>query len=330
MTKPASLSPEFITVENNEISLNVAVQGDGPLVVFVHGWPELWYSWRHQMAYFATNGYRVAAMDVRGYGGSSNPEAIEAYSMVKLTGDVASVIQALNGDEPAIVVGHDWGAPIAWNTARLHPQHVRAVAGLSVPYTPVGETNSLALWRERYTDQGRFFYQVYFDDNRGGAEAELGADSKRSLRMIYFSAAGDRDGSPGLTADKPADAGMLDGLVDPDPFPQWCSPADFEVYGEAFDKSGWHGPLNRYRAQPIDANEIGPMPGGQLRQPAAFIGGEQDPVRDFVPDFDMYSLAPLACQDFRGSTIIPGAGHWVQQEAPDETNRALATFFATL
>ena len=322
---------EFVAVANGDVHINVATLGEGPLIVFVHGWPESWWSWRHQMSHFAAAGYRVAALDVRGYGGSSNPQEIEAYSMRELTADVGAVIEALS-DEPAIVVGHDWGAPIAWNTARLHADKVRAVAGLSVPYIPPGDTSPLDLWRERYTEQGKFFYQVYFDDNRGGAEAELGADHKRSLRMIYFSASGDRDEASGLIADKPADAKMLDGLVDPDPFPSWCTPADFDMYAQAFEQSGWHGPLNRYRAQPIDTVELGSLtePGPQLSQPAAFIGGERDPVRDFAPGIDMFEFAAIGCADFRGSTIVPGAGHWIQQEAPQETNQALAAFFAEL
>lgn len=318
----------MVTVQNGEISIEVAVQGSGPLMVFVHGWPETWYSWRHQMAHFADR-FTVAAISVRGYGGSSNPTDVESYTMRELAGDVAAVIDEL-GDGPAIVVGHDWGAPIAWNTARLHADKVRAVCGLSVPYLPTDGTNPLDLWRERYTDQGQFFYQIYINDNPGTAEAELGADHARSLRMIYFSASGDRTGDDGLTKWKAADATMLDDLVDPDPFPAWCSPEDFENHAASFEKSGWHGPLNRYRAQPLDAADIGQLPNPNLTQPAAFIGGELDPVRNFAPGMDLYEFASVACDDFRGSTIIDGSGHWIQQEAPDATNAALDAFIATL
>ena len=320
-------SVTFTTVTNGDVAVEVATKGTGPLMLFVHGWPELWYSWRHQIEHFAARGFTAAALNVRGYGNSSNPTAIERYTLRELASDNAAVIDALSDDGTAIVIGHDWGAPIAWNTARLHPDKVSAVTGLSVPYTPVGPDNTLAMWRELYTNQKKFFYQVYFDDNRGGAEAELGADSARSLRMIYYMASGQRpDGLRGLVTDKPADAKMLDGLIDPDPFPDWCTPEDFEIYAAAFDISGWHGVLNRYRAQPFDAADLGQIPGGELGQPAAFIGGSLDPVRDFMPGMDVFDLAPASCTDYRGTTIIDGAGHWVQQEAPAETNAALDAF----
>lgn len=313
----------FVNVANGDITLKVAVAGSGPLILCIHGWPELWYSWRHQMSHFAPQGFTVAAMNVRGYEGSSNPTEVAAYSLTELTGDAAAVIDEL-GDGSAIVFGHDWGAPIAWNTARLHPDRVSAVAGLSVPYMPVGPQSSLELWQQMYGDQDKFFYQLYFQQP-GVAEAELGADSLRSIRMVYYSGAGEGRGA-GLTADKPASATMLEGLVDPDPFPAWATPEDLAVYADAFDASGWHGPLNRYRAQTIDAQELGSMPDADLQQPAAFVGGEHDPVRRFVPGVDVFAMAPNHCTDFRGATIVPGAGHWIQQEAPDATNAALQTF----
>jgi len=321
-------SVEFVTVSNGDIELNVAVLGDGPLILCVHGWPELWYSWRHQMTHFAGLGYKVAAMDVRGYGGSSKPAEVEAYSMREITGDVVAVIDELGGGE-AILFGHDWGAPIVWNSARLHPDKVRAVAGLSVPYLPVGTDNPLDLWRERYTSAGKFFYQVYFADRPDEADAELHEDSLASIRKIYYSACGEGVAS-GFLSEKPVDAKMLDGLVDPDVFPAWASDEDLQVYADAMHAGGWTGPLNRYRAQPIDAQEIGPMPDPNLKQPAIFVGGALDMVRQFVDGLDLYDFAPVACDDFRGTTIVDNAGHWVQQEAPDATNEALEAFVAAL
>ena len=321
------METSFVTVANGDISLNVAVQGEGPLILCIHGWPELWYSWRHQMAHFADLGYMVAAMDVRGYGGSSKPDEIAAYTLIELAGDAAAVIDQL-GDGTAIVFGHDWGAPIAWNTARLHPDKVSAVAGLSVPYLPVGADDSLALWRERYTANDKFFYQVYFADRGDEAEAELGADSLRSIRMIYYAASG--DGVGGFLGEKPASDAMLDGLTDPDPFPSWATPQDLQVYGDAMQAGGWRGPLNRYRAQTLDAEQLGSRPNPNLTQPATFIGGELDMVRQFVEGLDLYEFAPLACDDYRGTTIVEGAGHWVQQEAPDAVNSALKAFIEGL
>jgi pimeloyl-ACP methyl ester carboxylesterase len=321
---PQMVEPTFVTVRNGDIVLRVAVVGSGPLILCIHGWPELWYSWRHQMEYFSTRGFTVAAMDVRGYGGSSNPPEVEAYRLTELCGDAAVVIDEL-GDGRAIVFGHDWGAPIAWNTARLHADKVRAVAGLSVPYTPVGPVSSLEMWRDRY--EGKFFYQLYIEQP-GVVEAEVGADTAGALRMIYYGASGDADRS--LFVEKGPDATLLDGMIDPDPFPAWMTPDDLAVYVEAFEASGWVGPFNRYRAQGLDADELGSLPNAELTQPAAFVAGELDGVRNFVPGLDLFDFASVFCSDFRGSTIIAGVGHWVQQEAPDATNAALDAFVDSL
>lgn len=317
--------PTFRTVHNADVQIRVATLGSGPLMLFIHGWPELWYSWRHQMTHFAARGFTAAAMDVRGYGGSSKPVEIDAYRLSELCRDAATVIDELS-DGSAIVVGHDWGAPIAYNTARLHADKVAAVAGLSVPYNPIGELNPLEMWRKVY--DGQFFYQTYIADRPEAAEAEAGADPGRTLRMIYYAASGNADRS--LFQEKLPDAGLLDGLVDPDPFPAWLNKADLQVYADAFEAGGWHGPFNRYRAQPIDAVEIGPLPDPNLHQPATFIGGELDGVRNFVPGFDLYEHAGNAIDDLRGTTIVPGVGHWVQQEAPEATNAALEEFIDSL
>jgi pimeloyl-ACP methyl ester carboxylesterase len=320
------IEPTFVTVRNGDIDIRVATVGDGPLIVCVHGWPELWYSWRHQMAHFAQRGFRVAALDVRGYGGSSRPTDIAAYTMAELTGDVAAVIDAL-GDGEAIVFGHDWGAPIAWNTARLHASKVGAVAGLSVPYTPVGPDSSIERWKALYPD--KFFYQLYFQEP-GVVEAEVSVDVAASLRKIYYGASG--DGANALLEPKGPDSTLLVGLIDPDPFPAWMGPDDLQVYVDAFEAGGWHGPFNRYRAQGLDAEQLGSLqdPGPALTQPAAFVAGELDGVRNFIPGVDVFSYAPNACADFRGSTLIPGVGHWVQQEAPEATNAALTEFVRSL
>jgi pimeloyl-ACP methyl ester carboxylesterase len=316
------LDHRFEMVSNGDIDIRVAVAGSGPLMLFIHGWPELWYSWRHQMDHFGDRGYTVAAMDVRGYGGSSKPPEIERYSLIELASDAAAVIDALGGGS-AIVVGHDWGAPIAWQTARLYADKVSAVAGLSVPYTPVGPVSLMDLFDAVYA--GKFFYMKYFQAP-GVAEAEFEADHARALRMVWYSASADGRGA--MIQDKPEDATMLDGLIDPDPFPSWSTPEDLAVYVEAFEVGGWTGPLNRYRAQGVDAEQLGSQtePGKEIKQPATFIGGELDPVRRFVAGIDLFADTGANCDDFRGATIVPDAGHWVQQEAPAATNEALTAF----
>ncbi len=316
---------DFVTVHNGPIALNVAVKGEGKLILCVHGFPELWYSWRHQIDRFSARGYRVAALDVRGYGGSSKPLEIAAYSMRNLAADVAAVIDRL-GDGAAILFGHDWGAPVVWNTALLYPEKVTAVAGLSVPYVPRGEASFIKRVRSIYA--GRFFYQLYFQEE-GVAEAEFESDVPTALRKFYFAISGDGP-LDALLATKPADARLLDGMVDPRPFPAWMSEAELKVYADAFQAGGFRGPLNRYRAQEIDFVDLADYAGKPVTRPSFFIAGERDPVRRFIPGIDLYQIAGAACSDFRGSVIVPRVGHWVQQEAPDETNAALDAFLAQI
>ena len=320
-----SFTLEFF--ETNGIRVRAAVEGQGPLVIMVHGWPELWYSWRHQVRALAEAGYRVVAPDVRGYGGSDKPQPVEAYDMLQLTADVAGLIDAL-GEEQAILVGHDWGAPICWNSALLYPDRIRAVAGLSVPYYPRGEVSSIELYKRIYA--GRFFYQLYFQEE-GVAEAEFEADVRTSLRKIYYLASGDRSEAVTETmlAKKPGD-NMLGGLPDPDPFPDWLSEADLDYYTAAFEAGGFRGPFNRYRAQQRDWELLADYMGSKVEQPACLIAGALDPVRGFVPGLDLYQQAGAHCSDYRGTTLIDGEGHWIQQEAPEAVNEALLEFLSGL
>jgi len=181
------ISPAFQTIGTNDVNLRCVVEGDGPLVLMIHGWPESWYSWRHQIGPVRDAGYRVVVPDVRGYGGSDAPTAVEDYDMESLIGDVLGLIDHF-GERQAILFGHDWGAPVIWNTTALHPQRVRAVAALSVPYSPRGKMSSIDLWRQIYA--GRFFYQLYFQEP-GLAEAEFEADIRTALRKIYYAGCGD-------------------------------------------------------------------------------------------------------------------------------------------
>ncbi|MDP6567254.1 MAG: alpha/beta hydrolase [Alphaproteobacteria bacterium] len=314
---------DFQMIETNGIRLRVAVAGRGPLVVLIHGWPESWYSWRHQIAALAAAGYRVATPDVRGYGGSDRPAAIEAYDMASMTADIAGLIGAL-GEDRAALIGHDWGAPIAWNTALLHADRVRAVAGLSVPYTGPGPAPFIDVARQVYKD--KFFYQIYFQEP-GLAEAELEADVRDSLRKIYYWISGE-----GLRAQppraKPADAKLLDGLGDPGEFPAWMGPADLDYYVAQFEESGFRGPLNRYRNWHRDFALLSPLAAQRIQQPAAFIAGTLEPVLNFVPGVDLVATMREKLADLRFVEMIEGAGHWVQQERPEEVNQALLRFLA--
>ena len=326
------MQPNFETItrstpEFGDIELKVAIVGDAdaPLIVCVHGWPEIWHSWRHQMEYFSGRGYRVAAMDVRGYGGSSRPEAIAAYRLSELAGDTAAVIEALNPTSPAILFGHDWGAPIVWNTARLHPDRVRAVAGMSVPYIPATKGDPLDLWRSIYAD--RYFYMLYFQEV-GAPEAEFEADMASALRKTYFCASA--DAPAGAWLDKGPGSNFLDTLVEPDPTPEWMSDEALAPTIEAHESGSMHGAFHRYRAQYLDGDEIEGVGDPVLAQPTCFIAGVSDMVRVFVPGVDAFAKPDAFLSDYRGTTLIEGAGHWVQQEKPAETNTALEAFLRSL
>ena len=230
------------------------------------------------------------------------------------------------GGGTAILFGHDWGAPIVWNTALLYPEKVAAVAGLSVPFVPRGPVSFIEMAKVMYRD--RFFYQLYFQQE-GVAEAEFEADIPAALRKTYFAISGAAPLNKWLEH-KPADANLLDGMIDPQPFPEWMSDEDLAVFVEAFRAGGFRGPLNRYRAQSIDFQDMAEFAGKPVNQPSYFVAGERDAVRAFVPGMDLYANPGAGCTDFRGSVILPGIGHWVQQEAPAETSAALQQFLKGL
>lgn len=317
----------FQQVETNGLTLRAALAGEGPLVIMVHGWPESWYSWRHQFRPLVEAGYTACAIDVRGYGGSDKPHPAEAYAMAEITADVAGLVPAL-GHEQAILLGHDWGAPIVWNTALLHPERVRAVAGLSVPYLGAGPAPFIDIVKQIYTANGRFFYQVYFQDE-GVAEAEFEADIRSALRKVYYSSCGDvPDGL--VPADKKHGDAMLTGLTDPDPFPAWLSDADIDYFVGEFERSGLRGPLNRYRNHRRDWELLSAQPDQVLKQPALFVAGSRDVVLRMVPGRDMLELMQPFYADLRGQHLIEGIGHWTQQEAPETVNRHLLDWLGGL
>ena len=315
-----------ILVDNGDITLRVEVTGDGPTVLCVHGWPELADSWHHQVAHLAARGYRVAAMDVRGYGGSSAPAEVERYTLRELAGDVAAVAAALD-DAPVMLIGHDWGAPIVWNTAVLHPERVRAVVGMSVPYTPAMGFSLLDVFDQVYAD--RFFYMLHFR-KPGVIEAEFAADVRAGLKRVYYALSGAAPLNSFLP-DAPRSSPFLSLLPDPpDGSLDFLSDEDLDARAAVFERTGFVGAVNRYRALAFDPSASADLVGATVDQPSLFIGGSRDPVRAMFPGADLFADPGSACTDFRGKTIVDGAGHWVQQEAPDAVNAALDALLDSL
>jgi pimeloyl-ACP methyl ester carboxylesterase len=312
-------------IKTADVSLRVALAGEGPLIVLIHGFPEGWYSWRHQIPVLANAGYRVAALDVRGYGGSDKPHAIEAYAIKDICADIDGLIKAL-GAEQAVVIGHDWGGPIAYGTALFHPERVRAVVGLGAPYLGRGPMPTVELLRNIYKD--RFFYQLYFQEP-GVAEAELEADVRTSLRKIYYSWSGEGQKAK-ARIENPAGPGLLDRLVDPERLPSWLTEADLDYYVSQFTASGFRGPLNRYRNSERDFARLAPFDGKPIIQPAAFLACSLDGILRMFPGVDMVELMRARCAELRTVKLIEDAGHWVQQERPAEVNAGLLEFLNTV
>jgi pimeloyl-ACP methyl ester carboxylesterase len=294
-------SRAFQIIQTNGIALRAVVEGQGPLVVFVHGWPESWYSYRHQLDPVKEQGFRIAAIDVRGYGGSDKPAAIESYDMKTMVADVVGVIDALGG-APAILVGHDWGAPIVWTTSILFPTKVRAVVGMSIPYLGRPRRPVTEMFRAYF--QERFFYQLYFQEP-GVAEREFEADIAASLRKIYYSASGEiSDEENAVLSGKGKGAGFLDGIKDPHPLPSWLTEEDLAYYVEQFRASGFRGPINRYRNFERDWEMLPELATAKIAQPAFFIAGDRDPALYFVPGRNVVDIMDRFYEDLRGKITI--------------------------
>jgi pimeloyl-ACP methyl ester carboxylesterase len=320
--------PEYRTIALKDLNLRAVVQGEGPLVVLVHGFPESWYSWRHQLGPIAANGFTACAIDVRGYGGSDEPEPVEAYDMEHMVADVAGVIERLSPDGRATLVGHDWGSPIVWNSALIRPDRVRAVCGLSVPYLGVPTRSFKDVFEEVFTKRGKFFYQAYFQAE-GVAEAELEANPRESIRRFYYAISGDApDGT--WPTDKPDGATLLDRLPDPKRFPKWLSDHDLDYYTHEFERSGFRGPLNRYRNHDRDFAYLQQFKGRKIEQPALFIGGQRDLVLSMLGRGDLVSMMKAEVPNLRGADILPGCGHWTQQERPEAVNQRLIGWLTRL
>jgi pimeloyl-ACP methyl ester carboxylesterase len=307
-------------IKTNGINMHIAEAGEGPLVLMLHGFPELWYSWRHQLPALAEAGYHAVAPDVRGYGQSDAPREIEAYSMKEHVADAIGVLDALGADT-AVVIGHDWGAPMAWNSAVLHPERYRAVVGLSVPFLQRSPAPPTQLFKQAFQDN--FFYMLYFQEP-GVAEKELEADPRTSLRTFLCAASGDAVPA-GFLGKKKGDL-FLTGMPNPETLPGWLTEADVDYYADEFRRTGFRGGLNRYRNMDRDWQELPQLDGAKVTQPALFIGGTKDGVLAFTSQEAMKAN----CSDLRGLVMIEGAGHWTQQERPAEVNVALIEFLKGL
>jgi len=315
------------TVEANGIPIHLAEAGSGPVVLLCHGFPESWYSWRHQLKALAEAGYRAVAPDMRGYGQTGQPEAIDQYTLFHLVGDIVGVLDALSAPE-AVVVGHDWGAPVAWHSALLRPDRFRAVAGLSVPFRPRGPTRPTSVMPQ---SESSLFYQLYFQ-TPGVAEAELGRDPRATIRRLLYSGSGDvprksdntlGDQAPGMV---PRTGGFLTRTIDPPTLPGWLTEADMDVFAGEFARTGFRGGLNWYRNIDRNWELLAPFAGAKVTVPALYIAGDRDLVVRFPGAPELIANLTKFVPKLTKTIMLSGCGHWTQQERANEVNAALIAF----
>lgn len=316
-------APSHMFTGAGGVQIAADVTGEGPLVLFVHGFPELRQSWDRLTAAAVTAGYRACAIDVRGYGDSDAPPEIADYRMEAMVADLVAVAEALSPGQPVTLVGHDWGAAIVWNAAMARPDVFGAVAALSIPWSGRSKMPFDELFTQRFTAKNRFFYQAYFQQP-GVAEAELEADPARFLKAFYHTISG--DAAPGdWPNDKPADATMMQGLRFPDAVPGWLHDGYFETAVAQFGQTGFRGPLNRYRNHQADfvwAGQFDPV----IRMPALFVGGASDPA------LVLGSADPLPIMRIHVPAVeahmLDGCGHWIQAERAAEVEALLLDWLA--
>ena len=319
------------TVETNVIRIHLAEQGSGPLVLLCHGFPESWYSWRHQLGALADAGFHAVAPDMRGYGRTDRPEAIDQYTLLHLVGDMVGVLDAL-GAEQAVICGHDWGAPVAWHAALLRPDRFKAVIGLSVPYRPRSHTRPTTVMPQNEDAQ---FYQLYFQEP-GVAEREFESDVRRSIRSLLYSGSGDLPRGSGATPVAggvgmvPRNGGFLSRAANPETLPAWLTEADVDFYTAEFERTGFRGGLNWYRNIDRSWELLAPFAGAVVTVPALYVAGDRDLVVAF-PGMDKLipNLSKFVPQ-LRQTIMLPGCGHWTQQERPHEVNSAMIDFLQSL
>jgi len=311
-------------VQTNGIRMHIAEQGEGPLVIMCHGFPESWYSWRHQLKALADAGYHAVAPDMRGYGQTDRPEEISKYTQLHFVGDVIGLMDALD-EQTAVIAGHDWGAPVAWNTAMMRPDRIRGVVGLSVPYTPRGPVSLLTAIRASVGDR---FYMVYFQRS-GVAEADLEQDVRSSVLGALIGASGDAPPGQGWKAIVP-ESGFSERIPHDVPLPPWLTKKDVDFYTNEFERTGYRGGLNWYRTIDLTWELTAPFAGARVIPPALYMAGDKDVVVSFPGMKELIPALKAFIPNLTKTIMLPGCGHWTQQERPEEVNAAMLEFLQSL
>lgn len=318
---------KHLTVPANGIRIHLVEQGEGPVVLLCHGFPELSQSWRHQLSALAEAGFRAVAPDMRGYGETESPDAIDQYTLLHLVGDMVGVLDALRV-ETAVIAGHDWGAPVAWHAALLRPDRFRGVVGLSVPFIPRGQVFTSPKTPET---EDAVFYQEYFQAP-GVAEVEYERNIRVSVRSAFYALGGDfpvafNSDNVGMVSRK---GGLLARMIDPPSLPPWISEPEVDVYVAQFSRSGYRGGLNWYRNISRNSELLAAFDGLKITVPALYIAGERDMVLAFRGMGDVIASLKQRAPLLQQTIILPGCGHWTQQERPEEVSSAMVGFLKSI
>jgi pimeloyl-ACP methyl ester carboxylesterase len=312
------------TIETNGVQLHTVEAGEpgAPVVVLAHGFPELAYSWRHQIPALAAAGYHVLAPDQRGYGRSTRPADIADYNVAELSADLIGLLDDV-GAEKAVFIGHDWGAPVVWGSAQLHPDRVAAVVGVSVPPLPRAQIPPTKAFRAIFGEN--FFYMLYFQEP-GVADAELGTDPAKTLRRMIGGLRASGDPADAVRMIAPGSEGFIERLPEPDGLPSWISAVELDHYIAEFSRTGFTGGLNWYRNLDRNWEVMADPPAATITAPALFIAGTDDPVGGFMR---RDRTAEVVTGPY-SEVMIEGAGHWLQQECPDQVNQLVLDFLSGL
>lgn len=317
----------FITeraIATNGVQLHTLEAGEpgAPVVLLAHGFPELAYSWRHQIPALAAAGYHVLAPDQRGYGRTTRPTDIAAYNIAELSADLIGLLDDVGADK-AVFIGHDWGSPVVWSSAQLHPDRVAAVVGMSVPPVPRSQIPPTKAFRAIFGDN--FFYMLYFQEP-GPADVELGGDPRRTITRMLNGLTRSDDPAAALRMIKPGPAGFIDRLPEADVLPDWITASEVDHYVAEFTRTGFTGGLNWYRNLDRNWELMADPPATTIAVPAMFIGGTADPVLSFMRT----DRAPEVVTGRYREVLIEDAGHWLQQEKPEQVNELLLDFLSSL
>ncbi|MBK1812807.1 alpha/beta hydrolase [Clostridium sp. YIM B02505] len=317
-------------IETNGIKMHIAEQGEGPIVLLLHGFPEVWYSWRYQIPALAKEGFHVVAPDLRGFGNTEQPKDVDQYTLLHLVGDIVGLLDALN-EETAVIVGNDWGATLAWNAALLRPDRFRGIVALTVPMMPQPPIPPTTVFPK---NEKELFYTLYFQ-TPGIAEKEFEKDIYFTIHNLLYWASGDagprkgNDGTPNPFSMVLRDKGLLASLPEPK-MTSWLKEEDLKVYEGAFKKTGFRGGLNYYRNLDRNRELLSCFNDLKVTIPAQFIIGSRD-VGLSIPGMeqiisDMHNLVP----NLRENIFLEDCGHWAQQERPEEINKAIISFIKSL